>query len=132
EIATPVYPPQPDQRKDEHAWKLAMIWSLGAGGEDEPGVLWAGTLPGGLFKSSDRGDSWELVRPLWDLSERKEWQGGGYDIPGIHSICVHPQDGRQLLVGVSCGGAWQTRDGGQSWVSSASGMRANYMPPGQE
>jgi photosystem II stability/assembly factor-like uncharacterized protein len=33
------------------------------------------------------------------------------------------------LVGVSCGGAWRTSDGGESWVSSAKGMLATYMPP---
>ncbi|HSY26496.1 MAG TPA: exo-alpha-sialidase, partial [Burkholderiaceae bacterium] len=46
EIAVPIYPPQPEDRKDEPAWKLIMIWSLACGGTDQPGVLWAGTLPG--------------------------------------------------------------------------------------
>lgn len=129
EIAVPAYPLQPENNKDDVAWKLSLIWALAAGGADEPGVLWAGTLPGGLFRSSDRGDSWELIRPLWDVPERREWFGGGYDVPGIHSICVDPRDSRRVLVGVSCGGAWVTRDGGANWSLSASGMRADYMPP---
>lgn len=129
EIAAPTYPPQPEDRSAELPWKLSLLWSLAAGGADEPGVLWAGTLPGGLFRSCDRGDSWDLVRSLWDLPERGEWAGGGYDAPGIHSICVDPRDSRHLLVGVSCGGAWATRDGGASWTISAAGMRADYMPP---
>jgi hypothetical protein len=131
EIATPAYPPQPEDRKDDVPWKLTMIWSLATGGADEPGVLWAGTLPGGLFRSSDRGDSWELVRSLWDVPERAKWFGGGYDVPGIHSICVDPRDSRHILVGVSCGGAWITRDGGASWHVSSKGMVAAYMPPEQ-
>jgi hypothetical protein len=129
EIAVPVYPPQPEDRKDDVAWKLALIWSLAAGGADQPGVLWAGTLPGGLFRSNDRGESWELNRSLWDAPERREWLGGGYDVPGIHSICVDPRDSMRVLVGVSCGGAWLTRDGGASWSVRAAGMRADYMPP---
>jgi hypothetical protein len=129
EIAAPAYPPQPEDRGAELPWKLSLIWSLATGGADEPGVLWAGTLPGGLFRSCDRGDSWELMRSLWDVPERGEWAGGGYDAPGIHSICVDPRDSRHLLVGVSCGGAWTTRDGGASWTISAAGMRADYMPP---
>lgn len=129
EIAVPTYPPQPEDRKDEPAWKLSLIWSLAAGGKDEPGLLWAGTLPGGLFRSRDRGDSWELVRSLWDRPERKEWLGGGAEAPGIHSICVDPRDSRHVLIGISCGGAWATRDGGANWNLSASGMRAVYMPP---
>ena len=129
EIATPSYPPQPEECKDEAPWKLALIWSLAAGGADQPGVLWAGTLPGGLFRSPDRGDSWQLVRSLWDAPPRKEWFGGGYDVPGIHSICVDPRDSRCVLVGISCGGAWVTRDGGDSWSTRSAGMRADYMPP---
>ena len=81
---------------------------MAAGGADQPGVLWAGTLPGGLFRSNDRGDSWELVRALWDVPQRSEWFGGGYDVPGIHSICVDPRNSDHVLVGVSCGGVWQT------------------------
>lgn len=129
EVAVPQYPPQPEERKDELAWKLSMIWSLAPGGKDEPGVLWAGTLPGGLFRSGNRGDAWDLVRSLWDRPERKEWFGGGAEAPGIHSICVDPRDSRHVLIGISCGGAWTTRDGGASWSLTASGMHAVYMPP---
>lgn len=129
EIAVPAYPPQPENTADDVPWKLSLVWSLAAGGADEPGVLWAGTLPGGLFRSSDRGQSWELVRSLWDVPQRREWFGGGYDVPGIHSICVDPHDSRHVLVGVSCGGAWVTRDGGENWALSVRGMRADYMPP---
>ena len=129
EIAAPAYPLKPADSADPVEWKNKLVWSLEAGGPDEPGVLWAGTLPGGLFKSSNRGDSWELVRSLWDVPQRAQWFGGGYDVPGIHSICVDPRNSRHLLVGVSCGGVWRSEDGGDSWAVSATGMRADYMPP---
>lgn len=129
EIAVPAYPSKPADSEDKVEWKLRQIWSLAAGGPDQPGVLWAGTLPGGLFRSRDRGDSWELVESLWNVPERSQWMGGGYDVPGIHSICVDPRDSNSVLVGVSCGGAWLTNDGGQSWSMRAKGMRATYMPP---
>jgi hypothetical protein len=129
EIAAPAYPRKPDDSSDKIDWKNKLIWSLEAGGADQPGVLWAGTLPGGLFRSGDRGASWELVRSLWDLPQRADWFGGGYDVPGIHSICVDPRNSAHLLVGVSCGGVWRSEDGGASWTVSASGMRADYMPP---
>jgi hypothetical protein len=108
---------------------MKQIWSLAAGGPDQPGVLWAGTLPGGLFRSNDRGESWHLVEGLWNVPERAQWMGGGYDVPGIHSICVDPRDSNSVLVGVSCGGAWLTTDGGASWSMRAKGMVASYMPP---
>ncbi len=129
EIAAPAYPLKPADSADPVEWKNKLIWALEPGGADQPGVLWAGTLPGGLFKSRDRGDSWELVRSLWDVPQRSEWFGGGYDVPGIHSICVDPRNSEHVLVAVSCGGVWRTEDGGASWTVSATGMRADYMPP---
>jgi hypothetical protein len=129
EIAAPAYPLKPEGSSDAVEWKNKLIWSLEAGGADEPGVLWAGTLPGGLFKSSDRGASWTLIEALWNVPQRAEWFGGGYDAPGIHSICVDPRNSRHVLVAVSCGGVWRTEDGGASWAISATGMRADYMPP---
>lgn len=123
EIASPAYPPQdPD---DKTPWKLAQVWTLEAGGES----LWAGTIPGGLFRSSDRGATWQLVENLWVRPERAEWFGGGYDHPGIHSVCVDPRDHRRVTVAISCGGVWQSRDGGDTWSLAAKGMRAAYMPP---
>lgn len=131
EIAAPAYPPKPEGSDDAVPWDLKLIWSLAAGGAGEPGVLWAGTLPGGLFRSADRGASWQLVESLWHGPLRRQWAGGGYDWPGIHSIVVDPRDARRLLVGVSCGGCWRSEDGGASWALSAKGMRAAYMPPEQ-
>lgn len=129
EVAVPVYPAKPEDSEDKTDWKLRQIWSLETGGPDQPGVLWAGTLPGGLFRSEDRGESWQLVESLWNVEGRSQWFGGGYDVPGIHSICVDPRNSRSVLVGISCGGAWLTEDGGASWQLRTKGMAARYMPP---
>lgn len=131
ELEPPSYPTQPDGAKDDVPWRLQMIWELAAGGHREDGVIWAGTLPGGMFRSTDRGASWQLVTSLWKMPERKQWSGGGYDVPGIHSVCVDPRDPRHVIVGVSIGGVWSTHDGGTSWKVTAKGMRAAYMPPEQ-
>ena len=108
---------------------LKMLWAVEAGGADQPGRLWAGTLPGGLFRSDDRGSTWSLVQSLWDLPEHANWFGGGYDHPGIHSIAVDPRNSSHVVVGVSCGGAWGTRDDGATWECRAHGMFAEFMPP---
>ncbi len=108
---------------------LKQIWSLETGGPDEPGLLWAGTIPGGLFRSTDGGDSWSLVESLWNEPSRMKWFGGGADEPGVHSICVDPRNSRHVLLGVSCGGVWVTEDGGDTWNCKATGIRAEYMPP---
>ncbi len=125
EQAAPAYPEVPDGAS------LHQIWELTPGGADEPGVLWAGTIPGGLFRSDDRGASWSLVESLWDRPERQKWFGGGYDQPGVHSVCVDPRDSKHLTVGVSCGGVWISGNGGQSWDCKTQGMYAEYMPPDQ-
>jgi photosystem II stability/assembly factor-like uncharacterized protein len=136
EIAAPRYPEKPadyvpktpaEGRPVE--WSLKLVWALEPGGPKEPGVIWCGTLPGGLFRSEDGGDSWELNRPLWDDPRREEWFGGGADQPGIHSICVDPRDPRHVTIGVSCGGVWSTRDSGRTWQLGGKGMRAEFMPP---
>jgi hypothetical protein len=107
---------------------LRLLWTLVAGGDDQPGRLWAGTIPGGVFRSDDHGRSWQLQRGLWDRPERKEWFGGGYDTPGVHSVCVDPRDARVVRVGVSTGGVWRSDDDGATWTITADGMRAEYMP----
>lgn len=139
EIATPTYPEPPaDWETKKPAmgkatpWKLVKVWSLESAGPDRPGMLWCGTIPGGLFVSNDRGDSWTLVRTLWDHPKRTEWFGGGAEWPGIHSVCVDPRDSKRVSVGVSCGGVWVTEDAGETWNCRADGMRAEYMPPDQQ
>ena len=131
EVAAPAFPPKPTDgpmADDTTPWSVDLVWSMAAGGPDEPGVLWAGCLPAGLFRSDDRGASWALNRPLWDQPGRREWFGGGYDHAGIHSILVDPRDARHVTLGISCGGVWQTRDAGASWSLTAQGMKADYLP----
>jgi hypothetical protein len=133
ELAVPVYPAGEQivfgDGKPPQPASLKMIWSLASGSAAQPGRLWAGTLPGGLFRSDDDGANWELVRSLWDRPERQKWGGGGYDWPGIHSICIDPRDANIIRVAVSTGGIWQTNDGGSTWNLAATGLRAEYMPP---
>jgi photosystem II stability/assembly factor-like uncharacterized protein len=119
EVACPAYP------KEEGGATLNQIWTMESAGA----VLWAGTIPGGLFRSTDGGDSWKLVESLWNREERREWFGGGADAPGIHSVLIHPADPRSLTVGISCGGVWKSDDGGESWELAGKGMHAAYMPP---
>lgn len=137
ECGTPSYPPQPENwnppptaaGSQAAPWNLQLIWCLETGGRDEPGVVWMGTIPGGLFRSADGGDTWQFNRPLWDMPERLQWFGGGYDHAGIDSICVDPRDSKHVTLAVSCGGVWETRDGGGSWRGDSRGMYAEFMPP---
>ncbi|HJW09582.1 MAG TPA: hypothetical protein VJ483_08115 [Holophagaceae bacterium] len=137
EIGVPAYPEPPEGyvEKDffgrEVQWKLLRIWALESGGPDRKDRLWAGTIPGGLFKSEDRGATWTLCRSLWDDPRRVKWSGGGADFAGLHSICVDPRDSDHVTVAVSTGGVWETKDAGGSWELLGKGLRAEYMPPDQ-
>lgn len=122
-------PALPKIEGDAKAPSVSLIWSLVAGGADQPGRLWAGTIPGALFRSDDRGESWTLVESLWKRPERAEWMGGGFDQPGIHSISIDPRNSRHLALGISCGGVWLSDDDGANWRLCGKGMIAEYMPP---
>lgn len=124
EIAAPSYA----GIEGDPAPSLKQIWCLEHGAA---GTLWCGTIPGGLFKSTDRGSSWQLMQNLWNDPLRTQWFGGGYDQPGIHSICVDPRDCNRIAVAVSCGGVWLSDDNGEHWRISTTGMFADYMPPEQ-
>ena len=135
EIATPTYPEKPAGLEENDMWgrplpwSTVRIWALVPGGADEPGVLWCGTLPGGLFRSTDDGQSWQLVRSLWDHPSRSKWMGGGADLPGLHSICVDPRNSKRVSIAVSTGGIWHTEDAGATWTQRGYGMRADHVPP---
>ena len=134
EIATPKYPAKPEGLVDLDGWgkpvnwTTQLIWALEPGGPKQKGVIWCGTMPGGLFRSPDRGETWELMETLWRHPDRNKWLGGGADIPGIHSICVDPRDENTVRVAISCGGVWVTHDGGKSWAQSAHGMKFDDGP----
>ncbi|MFN3860445.1 MAG: WD40/YVTN/BNR-like repeat-containing protein [Roseateles sp.] len=124
EVAAPSFPPQPEGAEGP-AWTLEQVFALERAGD----AIWCGSIPGGLFVSRDRGESWQLSEPLWRDPRREQWMGGGNPNPALHSICPHPARPDELLIGVSCGGAWRTTDGGKTWALRAKGMRADFMPP---
>lgn len=134
EVASPAYPPKPEGLVDLDGWgkpvnwTTQIIWALEPGGDGE---LWCGTMPGGLFRSRDRGASWEMIETLWRHPDRNKWLGGGADIPGIHSICVDPRSPKTIRVAISCGGVWVTHDGGSTWAQTAHGMKFDQGPPEQ-
>lgn len=122
EIATPAFP-----ATAAGAPSVLQFWILEPGGER--GQVWAGAIPAGLFRSADRGATWEFVAALWNVPERARWFGGGYDDAGIHSISPDPRDRARVFVAISCGGVWETRDAGETWALEGDGMVATYLPP---
>lgn len=129
ELPAPVFPARPaDAGDDPHPWSLGKIWVIEKGGVE--GRLWAGTMPGGLFRTDDGGQSWSFNDALWRMPERRRWGGvAGGEQPGIDSVLVDPRDPADIRLGVSTGGVWASQDSGGTWAVINRGMYAEYMPP---
>ncbi len=110
---------------DDTGQALARVWQLVPGVAD--GMVWAGTEPGAIFRSNDRGETFELVRGLWDHPHRAEWNEG-FGGQAFHTILPHPTDADRVLAAISTGGVYRTEDGGDTWQASNSGVKAEFMP----
>jgi hypothetical protein len=106
---------------------VERVWQIQPGSESEPDVIYAGTQPSALFRSTDRGESFELVRSLWDHPHREHWDAG-YGGQAIHSIVPHPTEPDRLAVAMSTGGVYRSSDGGASWDPSNTGIKAYFLP----
>ena len=128
EAVAPKYPEGTLLREGEPA-AVRYLWVIAPGGADEPRRLYIGSEPGGLFRSDDRGESWQLVQSLWNHPSReKQWFGGGRDEAGIHSVLVDRRDSSHILVGISCAGVFESDDGGESWTPRNRGLVADFLP----
>jgi hypothetical protein len=103
--------------------KLKTVWNVTASN----GTIYAGVEPAGLFRSSDDGATWQHVEGLTNHPTRPEWQPGAGGLI-LHSIVPHPDDGDRMWVGISAVGAFETQDGGGSWVTRNKGVRADFNP----
>ena len=105
---------------------VERVWQITPDVHD-PDVVWASTEPQALWRSGDRGETFSLVRGLWDHPHRPEW-GAGFGGAAIHTILPDPADAASMLVAMSTGGVYRTADGGTSWTANNRGIKAPYQP----
>ena len=79
-------------------------------------VVYAGTEPSNLYRSTDAGEHWEPLPALRDIPSEPQWSFPPR--PWTHhvsTIALHPTDPSWLAVGIELGGVMRSNDGGASW-----------------
>ena len=85
-----------------------QIWSL-AVHPHNPDLLFVGTKPPGVFRSTDGGKHWEQVPiPIADQC----FAGA----PKVTNILFDPRNPRTVWVSVEIGGVYRSQDGGDTWT----------------
>ncbi|SDF17187.1 hypothetical protein SAMN05660662_1173 [Blastococcus aurantiacus] len=105
---------------------LARVWQLRPDSAGRPDVVWAGCEPHSLWRSTDGGCSFSLVRGLWDHPHRPTWEpgaGGG----AVHTILPDPASDR-VTVAMSTGGVYVSDDGATGWAPRNRGISAVFLP----
>jgi photosystem II stability/assembly factor-like uncharacterized protein len=74
-----------------------------------PRAVYAGTESGGVFKTTNGGDTWLAV-------------GAGLPGAGIAALSVHPADPRTVYAGTRGAGLFKSADGGASWSEMNGGL----------
>ena len=92
------------------------VWNVRPGHDAQPGVVFAGVQPAGLFRSEDWGDSWAPVDTLNRHDHRTFWTGTGGGDSCLHSIELDPRLPDRFYVSISAGGSYRSEDGGQTWA----------------
>jgi serine/threonine protein kinase/photosystem II stability/assembly factor-like uncharacterized protein len=111
----------------ESGLALKNIWKIALGPAEVPDKLYCGVEPAALFESQDAGESWSLVRGLFDHPHRPRWMPG---LGGLclHTILLHPTDPGRVHVGISAAGVYRTDDGGRTWQARNRGIRVTFLP----
>jgi serine/threonine protein kinase len=111
----------------ESGLSLKNIWKIALGPPEMPDKLYCGVEPAALFESQDAGESWSLMRGLFDHPHRPRWMPGQGGLC-LHTILPHPIDPGRMHVGISAAGVYRTDDGGRTWQARNRGIRVTFMP----
>jgi hypothetical protein len=90
------------------------VFSLAVSAAD--GAIYAGTEPSALYRSDDRGDTWDELTGLLELPSRPTWSFPPRPWTShVRWIAPSPHDAGLLLVGIELGGLMRSTDRGETW-----------------
>jgi hypothetical protein len=107
---------------------LNAIWALEPAPLVGPEVVFAGADPAALYRSDDRGETFQPNEALLNHHERPFW------MPGFGGLCLHtvmpdPRDPSRMVIGISSAGIYRTDDAGKSWTRRNNGIRMDDAGP---
>jgi photosystem II stability/assembly factor-like uncharacterized protein len=106
--------------------RVRKVWKITPGSTDHPGRVYAGSERAGLFLSDDYGRKWKEVTGLNQHPHSPDWQPGGGGLC-MHTILIDPENSLRQYAAISTGGLYRSDDGGDTWNSKNSGVRADFM-----
>jgi len=135
EISTPLTPSGKDRQpafneEDPTApvrRPLNNLWHIEPGLPSEPDTLYLGADPHLLFRTTDRGTTWDPIESINNHPDKKNWApgAGGHC---LHTILLDPRDPHRMYIGLSAVGTFRTEDGGTSWIPRNKGVLTPFLP----
>lgn len=120
-------PSKPPKFDESLGLTLEKVWVITPSNEESPGTIFVGVDPATMFRSDDHGDTWTDVRGLTTQPTRDQWAPGAGGMM-VHSILIHPFDGRRMQIAISAAGTFETRDSGETWTPRNTGVLADFLP----
>jgi BNR/Asp-box repeat protein len=131
EIAPPLLPLQKSRKPalgpDAVPQPIQRIWHIEPGPASEPDTLFVGVDPYSLYRSDDRGASWQPVNGINEHSSKAKWNPGNGG-PCLHTIILDPSRSNRMYVGISAAGMFRSDDGGRSFRPANKGVRTDFLP----
>lgn len=92
------------------------VFTLAAQRRGEQLVLWAGSQPPALYRSDDRGATWQQNAGLRDVPGQEKWNfPGPPHLPHVKHVAAHPAEPETLYVCIEQGALLRSRDDGATW-----------------